>query len=38
MNVTEETVLKALVELRDSYGKTDYDIVAKKKRLYYPGI
>lgn len=30
MNVTEETVLKALVELRDSYGKTDYDIVAKK--------
>lgn len=30
MNVTEETVLKVLVELRDSYGKTDYDIVAKK--------
>ena len=30
MSVTEETVLKVLVELRDSYGKTDYDIVAKK--------
>lgn len=30
MNATEETVLKVLVELRDSYGKTDYDIVAKK--------
>ena len=30
MNVTEESVLKVLVELRDSYGKPDYDIVAKK--------
>lgn len=30
MVVTEEIVLKALVELRDSYGKTDYDIVADK--------
>lgn len=27
MVVTEEIVLKALVELRDSYEKTDYDIV-----------
>lgn len=30
MVVTEEIVLKALVELRDSYEKTDYDIVADK--------
>lgn len=30
MAVTEEIVLKALVELKDSYGKTDYDIVADK--------
>ena len=30
MAVTEEIVLKALVELKDSYGKTDYNIVADK--------